>query len=409
MTNLGADSEALERLAALIGGTVVRIGQSERTINSQLATAGWRGVDAERLRLEWRRQGSGALGRMQNLLQECATVLQSQAAEQREASAANGGGVALPLGGGPAGPADHSGLFPIGGPVTLPGGLDRGDALDAIRQAAEVINDLLEELGTLGEILDGVPRRIEYLATQLTEIYRSGRFVVEEVVDGVTRQVEVTIEELIRITRWTGRTVDLDSLDDPVKWLKRFGLAGDILTLPLTGWEQWSEDAESRPDLSSTERGVRAVGVGASHGLVQLAIGGVTTAAANAALASSLFTGPVGAGVAAAITVGGVAVGEVAENQLDSFLDSALEEGAWGDTAARNTADTIDDAGRWIRDGAGEVREQMADYLERTVDDDVETVVDAVRGGQEVADATSRSLLEVADDAGHLIGAVTPW
>lgn len=90
MTTLGADPEALERLATLIDRTVVRIGQSGRDVSRQLTTAGWRGVDADRLRLEWRTQGSGALGRMQTVLQECATILRSQAAAQRGASAAHG-------------------------------------------------------------------------------------------------------------------------------------------------------------------------------------------------------------------------------------------------------------------------------------------------------------------------------
>lgn len=91
MSILGADPEALDRLAAVVERSVVRIGQSERNISRQLTTAGWRGADADGVRLEWRTQGVGALGRMQAVLRECAAVLRLQAAAQREASAAGGG------------------------------------------------------------------------------------------------------------------------------------------------------------------------------------------------------------------------------------------------------------------------------------------------------------------------------
>ena len=91
MTFLGADPEALDRLAAAMGRTADGIRASGRDTTRQIEIAGWRGPDADRLRSEWRTRGAPALQRAQAALAGCAKELRSQAAAQRLASGTEGG------------------------------------------------------------------------------------------------------------------------------------------------------------------------------------------------------------------------------------------------------------------------------------------------------------------------------
>ncbi len=113
-----------------------------------------------------------------------------------------------------------------------PAGRVHGEILDYIRETGEWVKGVAAPTGPLGEFLENFPRHIEIVVEEVTELYRHTRIVVEEVVDGVARRVELSIEEFLRLTRWTGRTVDVAWLRRAAPWPKRTGSVGEVLAFP---------------------------------------------------------------------------------------------------------------------------------------------------------------------------------
>ncbi|MGH8902352.1 MAG: putative T7SS-secreted protein [Egibacteraceae bacterium] len=225
--------------------------------------------------------------------------------------------------------------------------------------------------GSLGDFLEHLPRRIELLFEEVTELSRHTRIVIKEVADGVVRHVdEITIDEFLRVTRWMGRTIDLEWLRGASRWLKKLGPVGDALAGPLAAREQWEEDA-NRTDLSSTERWWRALADGVTRGLYQIGLGVATSAAASAA---APFGGPV---AVVAIQGAGIVQGELHDWALESILDWSYEQLDW---YIEGQALLIDESGRWIGD---------------RID---------VQNAAEVARADNR-----VENVGDVGDAVTPW
>ncbi|MFN2556413.1 MAG: hypothetical protein ABR592_05985 [Nitriliruptorales bacterium] len=276
-------------------------------------------------------------------------------------------------------------LGPVGRSVVLPAEFT-GEILDYIRDIAEWIKNVGGPSGPLGKFLENFPRHIALIVEEVTELYRHTRIVVEEVVDGVVRQFELSIDEFLRLTRWTGRTMDVAWLRRAAPWLRRVGVVGDVLTFPLAGWEQWEQDA-SRSDLTSTERALRAGVDGSVRGMAQFLIGTGTGAAAVALVP----LGPPGWAAAGAVIVGGVVVGEVADNLIEDSLDWTYERYDW---FVEDAAGVIDDSARWIGDRARDLGE-AADDAQGWVGDRAEEF------GGWVGDR--------AEDVGDAVDVLTPW
>lgn len=257
------------------------------------------------------------------------------------------------------------------------------EILDDIKDIADWIKSVASPAGPLSEVFENFPRHITLLIEEVTELARHTRILITEVVDGVVRHIDITIDELLRITRWEGRTIDVAWLRRAAPWLKRLGQAGDILTVPLAAWDQWEEDAK-RTDLSSTERVLRAGLDGLVRGGVQVVIG-IGTGAAAAALVPF---GPPGWIAAGAVIVVGIVVGEVADQIVEEVLDRFY------DWAVDDIADFIDDSGRWIGDRAGDIWQWGGDRVE-----DLQDTAGNVRSwaGDRI------------EDVGDAIDSVTPW
>ncbi len=283
-------------------------------------------------------------------------------------------------------------LGPVGSSAVLPAEFT-GEILDYIRDIAEWIKSAGGPSGPLGKFLENFPRQIALIVEEVSVLYRHTRIVVEEVVDGVVRQVELSIDEFLRLTRWTNRVIDVAWLRRAAPGLRRTGQVGDFLTFPLAFWEQWEQDA-GRADLTSTERGLRA-GVDATlRGGAQVAIGTGTGAAAVALVPF----GPPGWVAAGAVIVGGVVVGEVADNAIRDGLDWAYEH---YDSAFEDVAEGIDDSARWVGDRARDLGE-AADEAQRWVGD-------RARDVGEAADDAQRWVGDRAEDVGEAVDALTPW
>lgn len=154
MAQLGADVEALETLATDTRRQAQTLTRMRSGLDSAVSGATWRGADADRFRSSWRTEYGAEFGRVARLLGEVADQLARHARQQRQTSAATGGGA------GPGGP----GVFPgsTGGPApTIPRDADADDVamwwdrLSPEQQAAV----LAQNPGALGN-LDGLPASV---------------------------------------------------------------------------------------------------------------------------------------------------------------------------------------------------------------------------------------------------------
>lgn len=85
---LGADVDGLDAVAATMGRTGVRLESLRRELDAAAIAAGWRGVDADRFRDQWRRQLGPATGRAAAAVAAAAADARRQSASQRAAAGA---------------------------------------------------------------------------------------------------------------------------------------------------------------------------------------------------------------------------------------------------------------------------------------------------------------------------------
>lgn len=86
MGQLGADVEALDRLAKRFDEEAQRLTQAVSQITSQVQSAWWKGSDAERFKGDWNGQYAAQLRRVADALRQVGQVARRQSADQRRTS-----------------------------------------------------------------------------------------------------------------------------------------------------------------------------------------------------------------------------------------------------------------------------------------------------------------------------------
>lgn len=86
MGQLGADVEALDRLAKKFDQEAQALTQAVSQITSQVQGAWWKGQDAERFKAEWNGQYAAQLRRVADALRQIGQIVRKQAAQQRQTS-----------------------------------------------------------------------------------------------------------------------------------------------------------------------------------------------------------------------------------------------------------------------------------------------------------------------------------
>ncbi|MFN8053371.1 MAG: hypothetical protein U0Q22_18160 [Acidimicrobiales bacterium] len=89
MTKLGADADALDRLASAFAGLADRLVGVDRELAAALTDAAWRGADADGFRSRWQRYGRSTMARAAGALRTAGVDARRQAADQRRVSAAD--------------------------------------------------------------------------------------------------------------------------------------------------------------------------------------------------------------------------------------------------------------------------------------------------------------------------------
>lgn len=91
MTRLGADADALDRLASELDAATARVRSTLAELSSSTSGAAWWGVDAERFRAQWRDDGGPVCRSVVATLDRAAVGCRRQAEEQRGASRVDSG------------------------------------------------------------------------------------------------------------------------------------------------------------------------------------------------------------------------------------------------------------------------------------------------------------------------------
>jgi hypothetical protein len=155
----------------------------------------------------------------------------------------------------------------------------------------------------------------------------------------------IAVVDQITASRTPTTVIDADTLARSGKYLKAgkaLPYVGGALAIGGAGWDQWRDDAKN-PDLSTTDRAGRAVGVGTY-------VGGASIAGAT--IGTMIL--PVG-GTAAGLVVG-AGVGLLAGAAASSWTPAkefAADAGQWTANAAVDsyhwTGDRIDDIGDGLK------------------------------------------------------------
>lgn len=86
MSNLGADVEALDRLARKFKEEADKIQSAMTAINGQLDAVWWKGRDADNFRQEWQSHHKPQLAKIKAALEHAGDKAKREAAQQRHTS-----------------------------------------------------------------------------------------------------------------------------------------------------------------------------------------------------------------------------------------------------------------------------------------------------------------------------------
>lgn len=224
------------------------------------------------------------------------------------------------------------------------------DRLPPLRDIGRWLDQERNRLGKLGEWFADLPEAVELVLEDVTTVVRRTVIIVEEATENAWRRAILTADELQHVVRRWSVSIDLAEIRRAAPYLKKLGAFGDAATGAFAAWDQWDTDA-TRPDLTSTERALRAAADGFGRGATQAGISGISGAVA----APFVMAAPVTAGLslipAGAVIAAGVWAGEKADPWLGGLLDDAYEFGPVS-RAIQTGANELDDAGRGIRDAA---------------------------------------------------------
>lgn len=297
---IGSDPEQLEQLAAALLAGAERLDEVRSELAFVLVSSPWQGGDAEDFRWQWGHQLAGLLQGASAAFREAGGRVRGNAAQQRQASADDGGQAGAPF----------------AGRAGAGGGSDRVDGFDPLGIAAAFGVTAMRTLG-FGAGLVGV---------------------VQDAHHGLlkTKWLQNTAHEVVRLADdvRVGGAVPLRIAGE---FLSKWALPIDVVNTAVDG-AQFVEEHEKNPRSAATfSAGVSTVlgvaGVAATvTGLVALGVGAAPVVGAAAAVGGGLF-------------LGGVAWDLIEETPVDDWVNTGL----WA------LSDGVNAAGDAVRDGVGDI------------------------------------------------------
>jgi hypothetical protein len=155
---VGADADALDRLADQLESEATALEGMHRALGRQLYSAPWRGGSADRFRQNWGGNHAGQVSRAAEFLRANARSLRDNARQQRDASGSGGGS--------------------IGWTPTPAGSSDPGDEDGPADDFAELLKDLLSALGIAGGAAEAILASLGFLdenaRKMITDLLKNG-------------------------------------------------------------------------------------------------------------------------------------------------------------------------------------------------------------------------------------------